>query len=104
MTSEPDDTPATVLSKLETVLNDRRQDAPPESYSAPLVRDSARAARKFGEEALELSLELGREQPDPQRVTEEAADTLFGLLCGLVAAGVPLESVTDELADRRGDG
>jgi phosphoribosyl-ATP pyrophosphohydrolase len=61
--------------------------------------------RKIIEEAFELCLELGRAGRDdfaPARVAEEAADVVFHVLAGLVAAGVPLEDVLDELWVRRG--
>ena len=91
-----------VLDDLEGVLRTRRDD-PPEggSYSADLLRDPERTQRKIMEEAFEVCLELGRSTPQPDRIASEAADLVFHLLVGLVAAGVPFSAVLDELAARR---
>jgi phosphoribosyl-ATP pyrophosphohydrolase len=90
-----------VLDELEAVLRGRREHPPEASYSAGLVADPERAARKVMEEAYELCVELVREEPDRRRVAEEAADLVFHTLAGLVAVGVPLEDVLAELRERR---
>lgn len=92
----------TTLDALEALLRDRRRDPPPGSYSATLVRDPEQATRKIMEEAYELCVELLRPTVDRGRATEEAADLLFHLLAGLVAADVPFVSVLDTLEARRG--
>ena len=91
-----------VLSDLERVLIDRRENPPSSgSYSATLLADPEVAQRKIMEEAFELCMELGRPQPDPQRTVEEAADLVFHVLAGLVGARVPLDAVLGELTGRR---
>lgn len=90
------------LSELEEVLWARRAHAPAGSYSATLLADPEKAARKLVEEAFELGLELTRPEPDHDRVASEAADVLFHTLAGLAGAGVSLDAVLDELAARRG--
>lgn len=90
------------LAELEAVLRDRLADPPPGSYSATLLTDPARAQRKIMEEAFEFVLEIGREPVDRQRVVEEAADLVFHVLAGIVGAGVTLDDVLGELAERRG--
>lgn len=90
------------LEELEAVLRERRDNPPASaSYSATLLADPELTQRKIMEEAFELCLELGRSEPDPDRVAAEAGDVLFHVLAGLVAAGVSLETVMDELAARR---
>jgi len=89
------------LHELEDVLRSRRDDPPAGSYSATLLTDRERACRKIMEEAFELSVELLRPTVDAQRTASEAADVLFHVLVGLVGAGVPLDAVLAELADRR---
>ncbi len=93
--------PEQVLTELESVLIARRRDPPEGSYSATLVTDPERAARKIMEEAFELCVELGRAQPDPERTAEEAADLVFHVLAGLVGAQVRLDSVLAALRERR---
>ena len=91
-----------VLDDLEGILRTRRDDPPAEgSYSADLLRDPERTQRKIMEEAFEVCLELGREHLDAERIASEAADLVFHLLVGLVAADVPFSAVLDELAARR---
>lgn len=91
-----------VLPELEAVLRSRLADPPPGSYSATLLADPEKAARKVMEEAYELCVELLRPEPDRRRTASEAADLVFHVLTALVGAGVELESVLDELAGRRG--
>lgn len=89
------------LAELEAVLRDRLVNPVEGSYSATLLRDPERAARKIAEESFELCLELTRPDPRPQRVAEEAADVVFHVLAGLVGAGVSFDDVLSELARRR---
>ena len=90
-----------VLGELESLLAQRRRSAPESSYSAQLVADPERVARKVVEEAYEVAVELQRRELDAERVAAEAADLVFHLLAGLVGAGVALEDVLAELAARR---
>lgn len=89
------------IQELEAVLQDRRRQPPEGSYSATLFADPELVQRKIMEEAFEVCLELGRTKRDPERVTSEAADLVFHLLAGLVAADVSFDDVLDELARRR---
>lgn len=92
-----------LLDDLEAVLRSRR-DAPPEgSYTAELLADPERIQRKIMEEAFELCLELGRthHEHDSSRVAEEAADVVYHLMVGLVAADVPVADVMTVLEGRR---
>lgn len=92
---------ADVLADLEVVLRERFGARPEGSYSATLFADADLLQRKVMEEAFEVCLELGRAAPDRSRVAAEVADLLFHVLAGLVAAGVPLDDVFDELRRRR---
>jgi phosphoribosyl-ATP pyrophosphohydrolase len=98
---------AGVLHEIEAVLRDRLTQRPEGSYSLTLLTDAEKVQRKILEEAFELCLELGRHNRDgfdPQRVAEEAADVVFHVVAGLVGAGVALDDVLAELAERRGGG
>ena len=79
---------------------DRRAGASAEtSYTASLIaKGAAHCARKFGEEAIELTIAAAA--LDASAVRAEAADVLYHLLVVLRARGVPFSSVMDEL-DRR---
>ncbi len=90
-----------VLTELEALLQQRKADPPPGSYSATLLGDHVAVQRKIMEEAFEVCLELGGDAVDPARTAEEAADLVFHLLAGLVGAGVAWSDVTDVLRSRR---
>jgi len=87
------------LTRLETVIAQRRTAAPDTSYVASLnARGLPVIARKLGEEAVETviaALTGSREE-----LVGEAADVLFHLLVLLAAKDVPLAEVLAEL-DRR---
>ena len=89
------------LHELELTLQQRLANKPEGSYSAALFAEPERLQRKIMEEAFEVCLELGRATPEPGRIAEEAADLVFHLLAGLVAAGVPLADVERVLEGRR---
>ncbi len=55
------------LDDLYAVLLQRRVDAPEGSYTAELLADPERTARKIMEEAFEVCLELGRPDGSPRR-------------------------------------
>jgi phosphoribosyl-ATP pyrophosphohydrolase len=97
--------PVGILHEIEAVLADRLASQPARSYSVTLLSDVEKVQRKIVEEAFELCLELGRagrQDFAPERVAEEAADLVFHVLAGLVGAGVPLDDMLAELAERRG--
>ncbi len=78
----------------------RRADAnADQSYTRSLLdKGPAYCARKFGEEAIELTIAAAAQNEDAVRA--EAADVLYHLLVLLRARGVPLESVMSELQSR----
>ena len=93
----------TKTSQLDDLFADilaRRGASPDESYSAQLLADLPRAARKLGEEAIEaLTAALSE---DDEALIGEAADVLYHLLVVLAAREVTLDAVMDQLAARRG--
>lgn len=88
------------LSELDDFLRARLVDAPEGSYSSRVMADPVLAQRKIMEEAFEVCLELGAEQPDPTATAEEAADLLFHLVAALVGAGVAWVDVETVLRER----
>lgn len=88
-----------VLADLSNVIESRKRERPQGSYTASLFEDgTARIARKVGEEALELGLEL---VSDGNRIVEEAADLLFHVLVLLAAADRTPDAVAAALLRRR---
>lgn len=98
MTSSPNDLGTAIVHLAETI--DRRGLADPgESYTAKLLGEgAARCAKKFGEEAVELTIAaaLG----DKTEVSNEAADVLYHFMVLLKASGVEPGQVAEVLRER----
>ena len=87
------------LQQLYQVIQGRRQNPTPGSYTASLFDAGLpKIAQKVGEEAAEV-LVAALAQED-QRLVEEAADLVYHLLVLLAARGIPPASITAELARR----
>ncbi len=88
------------LAELAMTVAQRRKDMPEGSYTASLFeRGTERIAQKVIEEGGETALAAMAKAPD--RVRAEAADLLYHLTILLEDAGVSLDEVAAELADRR---
>ncbi|TFG70224.1 MAG: phosphoribosyl-ATP diphosphatase [Anaerolineales bacterium] len=88
-----------ILDELYAVIVDRKVNPTPGSYTVKLLADADEALKKVGEEAVEVIL-AGKGQSD-QRLVEESADLLYHLFVVLVARGIPLDAVWEELQQRR---
>jgi phosphoribosyl-ATP pyrophosphohydrolase len=87
------------LSDLERIVAERAAASAEDSYTAKLLAGGpARAAKKLGEEAVEAA--IAAVQGDRAALTAEAADVLYHLVVVLRGAGIPLDSVMDELYHR----
>lgn len=90
----------TVLQELWEVIQDRRRNPRPGSYTASLLAEGpARAAQKVGEEAVETVIEAVRQNRDA--FIYEASDLLYHLLVLLAATGVTPAELFTELRSRR---
>ncbi|MBP0652018.1 phosphoribosyl-ATP diphosphatase, partial [Mycobacterium tuberculosis] len=68
----------------------------PQSYTRSLIaKGIEKCAKKLGEEGVEAA--LAAVVGDRKALTAEAADVLYHLLVVLLAAGVPLSAVMEEL-------
>ena len=88
-----------VLSRLATLISNRRQALADTSYTRQLLDAGApKCARKLGEEAIETVIAgiIG----DENEVRAEAADLLYHLLVLLEVRGVPLADVLATLEGR----
>ncbi|WFD33412.1 trifunctional histidinol dehydrogenase [Malassezia cuniculi] len=83
------------LAKLEQTLRQRKDSAPPGSYTARLFNDEQLLGAKIREEAGELV-----EARDPEHVAFEAADLIYFALAKCVSAGVGLADIEHSL-DRK---
>jgi phosphoribosyl-ATP pyrophosphohydrolase len=89
------------LERLAETIASRAGADPDSSWTARLLAGGPeRAARKFGEEAVEAVIEAMRN--DPARLTSEAADVLYHLLVMCAACGVTLADIEAELTRREG--
>jgi phosphoribosyl-ATP pyrophosphohydrolase len=89
-----------VLARLAATIEARKAADPSSSYTAQLLADPARAAKKLGEEAVETVIALV--QGDAEAIAGESADLLYHWLVALAAAGVDLDAVAAKLAAREG--
>ena len=89
-----------MLEVLERVLQSRKVERPPGSYTAGLFeRGEAQVCRKIGEEATEVvTAALGGE--GDARLVSEVADLWFHTMVLLASRGIPLRHVFEELARR----
>lgn len=91
---------AEVLERLAATIAARKGADPGASYTAQLLADPARAAKKLGEEAVETV--IAAVQGDPAALAAESADLVYHWLVVLAAAGVPLDEVAARLEAREG--
>ena len=92
---------ASVLEELVRVVAERDRERPEGSYTTRLLEGGpGLAARKVGEEALEVALSAVDE---PERLAEESADLLYHLAVLWRAVGLPPDAVGEVLGRRRGD-
>lgn len=83
-------------------IRERLATRPEGSYVVELVDDPLRAARKVGEEGVEVALAGASESDD--RLVEELADLWFHSYALLAARGLDPAQVEDELSRRAGRG
>jgi phosphoribosyl-ATP pyrophosphohydrolase len=87
------------LDELAETIAERADADAKLSYTRSLLdKGAAHCARKFAEEAIELTIAAAAENEDSVRA--EAADVLYHLLVVLRARGVPFASVMSELEGR----
>lgn len=87
------------LSDLETRIAERASASPEESWTAKLLAAGPeRAAKKFGEEAVEAV--IAAVKGDRDELIAESADVLYHLLVVLKARNVALRDVLSQLEAR----
>ena len=91
---------ADVLGRLAAVIDSRKGGDPSASYTAQLLADPARAAKKLGEEAVETVIAAA--QADTTALAAESADLVYHWLVLLAASGVSLDDVAEKLEAREG--
>lgn len=89
-----------VITRLAATIESRRDGDTSTSYTAQLLADIDRAAKKMGEEAVETVIAAA--QGDRDALTAESADLMYHWLVLIAAAGVSLEEVAERLEAREG--
>ena len=90
-----------ILTQLETLIGQRRNASPEESYIAKrLKQGTEKIAQKLGEEAVETVIAAMKK--NKQEIVSESADLLFHWLLLLADGGVSVAEVMDELKRREG--
>ncbi len=88
------------LDALFAEIETRRGASPESSYSAQLLADLPRAARKLGEESAEAM--VAALSGSDEALTSELADVVYHLLVLAAARGLTLEQIIAELKQREG--
>lgn len=89
-----------VLGRLAATIEARKGADAAASYTAQLLADPARAAKKLGEEAVETV--IAAVQADKAALAAESADLIYHWLVALAACGVSLDEVAAKLEAREG--
>jgi len=91
--------PTSVFHKLESTIQDRRDNPTDKSYTASLfAKGINKVAQKVGEEAVELVIEA--KDNDKDLFLNEAADLMYHFLVLLAAKGYELREVEEVLRGR----
>ncbi len=90
---------SSILRQLASVIEDRRRNRPPDSYTTKLFDGGVDT---IGAKILEEAAEVVEAAGEPDALTHEAADLIYHLLVLLAHGGVTLADVEAELARRFG--
>jgi len=89
-----------LLANLYKLIESRERERPDGSYTTYLFNSGLdKILKKLGEESAETI--IAAKNDDLTRLSAEASDLLYHLLVLLVARGVSLEEIADELGRRR---
>jgi phosphoribosyl-ATP pyrophosphohydrolase/phosphoribosyl-AMP cyclohydrolase len=89
-----------LLDQLYAVIESRERERPTGSYTTYLFEEGLdKILKKVGEESAETI--IAAKNDDTARLSAEASDLLYHLLVLLVARGVSLKEIADELGRRR---
>ena len=98
-----DEHPGGLLHELYDLIQSRQEQRPEGSYTTYLFEKGLdKILKKVGEESAETIIAAKNE--DPKQLVAETADLLYHLLVMLVARGIKLDDVREELAQRRRPG
>jgi len=92
-----------LVDQLYELIESRERERPSDSYTTYLFDEGLdKILKKLGEESAETI--IAAKNDDQRRLVSEVSDLVYHLLVLLVARGVSLEDVADELRQRRSGG
>jgi phosphoribosyl-ATP pyrophosphohydrolase/phosphoribosyl-AMP cyclohydrolase len=98
-----DENLGSLLSRLYQLIGDRERERPEGSYTTYLFDEGIdKILKKLGEESAETI--IAAKNDDNRRLVAEVSDLVYHLLVLLVARGVSLEEIANELKQRRQSG
>ncbi len=98
-----DENLGSLLSRLYQLIGDRERERPAGSYTTYLFDEGIdKILKKLGEESAETI--IAAKNDDNSRLVAEVSDLIYHLLVLLVARGVSLEQIANELRQRRQSG
>ncbi|HEX5873399.1 MAG TPA: bifunctional phosphoribosyl-AMP cyclohydrolase/phosphoribosyl-ATP diphosphatase HisIE [Pyrinomonadaceae bacterium] len=98
-----DETLGSLLPRLYQLISDRERERPAGSYTTYLFDEGIdKILKKLGEESAETI--IAAKNDDDSGLVAEASDLIYHLLVLLVARGVTLEEIANELKQRRQSG
>ncbi|OQY26623.1 MAG: phosphoribosyl-ATP diphosphatase [Anaerolineaceae bacterium 4572_5.2] len=86
------------LTTLTQIIEDRKQNPKPGSYTSELLQNPVKAAQKVGEEATEVVIAALVQNDD--RLLDESADLVYHTLVLLGARNLSWEQVVQRLEER----
>jgi phosphoribosyl-ATP pyrophosphohydrolase/phosphoribosyl-AMP cyclohydrolase len=90
-----------LLDQLYRLVEDRQQKRPPDSYTTYLFNEGLdKILKKLGEESTETI--VAAKNDSTEALVAEVSDLLYHLIVLLVARGVSLQQIYEELVKRRG--
>lgn len=90
-----------LLDQLYRLVEDRQEKRPPNSYTTYLFNEGLdKILKKLGEESTETIVAAKNDTTEP--LVAEVSDLLYHLIVLLVARGVTLSQIREELSKRRG--
>jgi phosphoribosyl-ATP pyrophosphohydrolase/phosphoribosyl-AMP cyclohydrolase len=97
--NDEDGDPVLFLKQLSTLIKQRNQDRPKDSYTTTLFEEGkSRIAQKVGEEGVELA--LAHMKDDKDEILNESADLLFHMIALLEDAGLDFTDACKILENR----
>ncbi|HGJ67318.1 TPA: bifunctional phosphoribosyl-AMP cyclohydrolase/phosphoribosyl-ATP diphosphatase HisIE [bacterium] len=86
-----------ILDELYKLIETRKKEQPPDSYTVKLLKDNNLLLKKIGEEASEVIISFSQEK---NRTVEEASDLIYHLFVLLVERDIKLQALLEELKKR----